>query len=105
MEYLLATRNQTDLMDMTIHYGMYIIVQNVLRNFDNAIDLERMTAGPTIIPEITAEEEMTATYLWERELDLIIKKLLELDLGPPSESELKRYGDYEKLLDNPNYQP
>jgi hypothetical protein len=28
-----------------------------------------------------------------------------LDLGPPSENELKRYTDYERLLDNAKYQP
>jgi hypothetical protein len=37
MEYLLATRNKKHPMEITTHYGAYMTVQNVLRNFDNAI--------------------------------------------------------------------
>jgi hypothetical protein len=58
-------------MDITTYYGAYMTIQN---NFNDTIVLERLAQGPTITPEMTVEEGVVVTYMWERELNSILKK-------------------------------
>ncbi|KAH8746169.1 P-loop containing nucleoside triphosphate hydrolase protein [Hyaloscypha sp. PMI_1271] len=105
MEYLRVTRNPDNPTDITTPYGAYVTIQNVLRNFDDKISLQRLASGPTITPEMTAQQMSEATRLWEKELEAIVDHMPELDLTPPTNEDLERHAKYEKLLDNPKYQP
>ena len=98
-----VTRNPDNPTDITTPYGAYVTVQNVLRNFDDKISLQRLVSGPTITPEMTAQQMSEVTRLWEKELEAIVDHMPELDLTPPTNEDLERHAKYEKLLDNPKY--